>query len=79
MFRGEPINVTENRAVLHTALRAPESQQVVVDGVDVVPEVHAVLKRMAAFSRQVRSGEWLGHTGKRIRMGLLHLEPNGKI
>ncbi len=67
MFRGEPINVTENRAVLHTALRAPESQQVVVDGVDVVPEVHAMLKRMAAFSHQVRGGEWLGHTGKRIR------------
>ena len=67
MFRGEPINVTENRAVLHTALRAPESEQVVVDGVDVVPDVHAVLRRMAAFSRQVRSGEWRGHTGKCIR------------
>ena len=67
MFRGERINVTENRAVLHTALRAPESEQVVVDGVDVVPDVHAVLRRMAAFSRQVRSGEWRGHTGKCIR------------
>ena len=67
MFRGEQINVTEKRAVLHTALRAPETERIVVDGVDVVPEVHAVLERMAAFSRQVRSGEWQGHTGKRIR------------
>ncbi len=67
MFRGERINVTERRAVLHTALRAPESERVVVDGVDVVPEVHAVLERMAEFSRQVRSGEWQGYTGKRIR------------
>ncbi len=66
MFRGEPINVTERRAVLHTALRAEETEQVVVDGVDVVPEVQAVLKRMAALSDQVRSGQWLGHTGKRI-------------
>ena len=67
MFRGERINVTEKRAVLHTALRAPETERIVVDGVDVVPEVHAVLDRMAAFSLQVRSGEWQGHTGKRIR------------
>jgi len=67
MFRGEHINVTEKRAVLHTALRAPEIERVVVDGADVVPEVHAVLARMAAFSRQVRSGEWRGHTSKRIR------------
>jgi len=67
MFRGERINVTEKRAVLHTALRAPETARVVVDGVDVVPEVHAVLERMAAFSLQVRSGEWQGYTGKRIR------------
>jgi glucose-6-phosphate isomerase len=67
MFSGEKINVTEQRAVLHTALRAPEGQRVVVDGVDVVPEVHAVLDRMAAFSNQVRSGEWRGYTGKRIR------------
>jgi glucose-6-phosphate isomerase len=67
MFRGERINVTEHRAVLHTALRTPESEQVVVDDVDVVPEVHAVLKRMTAFSRRVRSGEWRGHTGQRIR------------
>ena len=67
MFRGERINVTEKRAVLHTALRAPDTERVEVDGVDIVPEVHAVLKRMAAFSRQVRGGEWRGHTGKRIR------------
>jgi len=67
MFRGDPINVTEKRAVLHTALRAPKSERILVDGVDVVPEVHAVLDRMAAFSDQVRSGEWRGHTGKRIR------------
>ena len=67
MFSGEKINVTEQRAVLHTALRAPEGERVVVDGVDVVPEVHAVLDRMDAFSNQIRSGEWRGHTGKRIR------------
>ncbi len=66
MFGGEKINVTEQRAVLHTALRAPEGEHIVVDGTDVVPEVHAVLDRMAAFSHQVRSGEWRGHTGKRI-------------
>ncbi len=67
MFRGEPINETEKRAVLHTALRAPKTEKIVVDGVDVVPEVHAVLNQMAAFSRRVRSGEWQGYTGKRIR------------
>jgi len=67
MFRGERINVTERRAVLHTALRAPETERIVVDGVDVVPGVHEVLERMAVFSRQVRSGQWRGHTGKRIR------------
>ena len=67
MFSGERINTTEKRAALHTALRAPETERLVVDGVDLVPEVHAVLARMAAFSRQVRSGEWRGHTGKRIR------------
>ncbi len=67
MFRGDRINVTEGRAVLHTALRAPAGERIVVDGVDVVPEVQAVLERMAVFSRQVRSGEWRGHTGKRIR------------
>ena len=67
MFGGEQINTTEQRAVLHTALRVPKSEQILVDGVDVVPEVHAVLERMAAFSDQIRSGQWKGHTGKRIR------------
>jgi glucose-6-phosphate isomerase len=67
MFRGEKINSTEQRAVLHTTLRAPKGERIVVDGVDVVPEVHAVLERMAVFSQQVRSGEWRGHTGKPIR------------
>jgi len=67
MFTGEKINVTENRAVLHTALRAPKDISIVVDGADVVTEVHAVLDRMAAFADQVRTGGWKGHTGKRIR------------
>ena len=67
MFRGEKINVTENRAVLHVALRAPKGQSIVVDGENVVPEVHAVLDKMADFSDRVRSGAWKGHTGKRIR------------
>jgi glucose-6-phosphate isomerase len=67
MFRGEKINVTEDRAVLHVALRAPRGASVVVDGKNVVPEVHAVLDRMAEFSNRVRSGAWKGHTGKRIR------------
>ncbi|MGK5530896.1 glucose-6-phosphate isomerase [Streptomyces sp. URMC 129] len=67
MFRGEKINVTEGRAVLHTALRAPRDAVVEVDGENVVPAVHAVLDRMAAFADRVRSGEWTGHTGKRIR------------
>ena len=67
MFRGEKINITENRAVLHIALRAPRGASIVVDGKNVVPEVHAVLDRMADFSRRLRSGEWKGHTGKRIR------------
>ena len=67
MFRGEKINSTENRAVLHVALRAPKGTSIVVDGKDVVPEVHAVLDKMAAFSDRVRNGEWKGHTGKRIR------------
>jgi glucose-6-phosphate isomerase len=67
MFRGEKINVTENRAVLHIALRAPRDTQIKVDGVDVVPEVHAVLDTMAAFSDRVRSGDWKGYTGKTIR------------
>jgi glucose-6-phosphate isomerase len=67
MFRGEKINVTEKRAVLHVALRAPKDAKILVDGKDVVPEVHSVLDRMAAFSNRIRSGEWKGHTGKRIR------------
>ncbi|HVA55185.1 MAG TPA: glucose-6-phosphate isomerase [Gammaproteobacteria bacterium] len=64
MFCGEKINVTEKRAVLHVALRAPRNERILVDGVDVVPEVHAVLDRMEAFSEQVRNGQWRGHTGK---------------
>jgi glucose-6-phosphate isomerase len=67
MFRGEKINVTENRAVLHVALRAPKGTSIVVDGKNVVPEVHAVLDKMAAFANRIRNGEWKGHTGKRIR------------
>jgi len=67
MFRGDEINETEKRAVLHVALRAPRDERIVVDGKDVVPEVHAVLERMAAFSDKVRSGEWRGHSGKPIR------------
>ena len=67
MFAGEVINTTEQRAVLHTALRAPPTERLLVDGVDVVREVHAVLARMTAFSEQVRSGAWLGHTGRPIR------------
>jgi len=67
MFAGEKINVTERRAVLHVALRAPRGTQITVDGKDVVPEVHDVLDRMAAFADRVRSGDWRGHTGKRIR------------
>jgi glucose-6-phosphate isomerase len=67
MFRGEKINITERRAVLHVALRAPRGTKIEVDGVDVVPDVHAVLDKMTAFSKRVRSGEWQGHTGKPIR------------
>jgi glucose-6-phosphate isomerase len=67
MFAGEHINVTEDRAVLHTALRLPRDASLEVDGVDVVKEVHAVLDRMGTFSDSVRSGEWVGHTGKRIK------------
>ncbi|MGI5337279.1 glucose-6-phosphate isomerase [Streptomyces sp. CA-181903] len=67
MFRGEKINTTEGRAVLHTALRAPESAVVEVDGENVVPAVHAVLRKMRDFAGRIRSGEWKGHTGKRIR------------
>jgi glucose-6-phosphate isomerase len=67
MFGGEKINVTENRAVLHVALRAPRGASVLVDGENVVPQVHTVLDRMAAFSERIRSGDWKGHTGRRIR------------
>jgi len=67
MFRGDAINTTEKRAALHTALRAPADARIVQSGVDVVPEVHTVLDRMAAFADSVRAGVWLGHTGKRIR------------
>ncbi len=67
MFRGEKINITENRAVLHVALRAPKGESIKVDGEDVMPAVHAVLDKMSAFADRVRSGEWKGHTGKRIR------------
>src|SRR5437764_6137628 len=67
MFRGEKINVTENRAVLHVALRAPRDLHILVDGEDVVPQVHAVLDKMANFSERVRSGPWTGYTGKRMR------------
>ncbi|MBZ6081106.1 glucose-6-phosphate isomerase [Streptomyces olivaceus] len=67
MFRGERINITEDRAVLHTVLRAPRDAVIEVDGENVVPKVHAVLDKMAAFAGRVRSGEWTGHTGRRIR------------
>ena len=67
MFAGEKINNTENRAVLHVALRAPAGVRIEVDGHDVVPQVHAVLDRMSEFARRVRGGEWTGHTGKRVR------------
>src|SRR5262245_39514992 len=67
MFRGDKINVTEDRAVLHVALRAPKGTSIVVDGEDVVPRVHSVLDKMTAFSRRVRNGDWKGHTGKPIR------------
>ena len=67
MFRGDRINVSENRSVLHVALRAPKGEAIVVDGHDVVPDVHAVLDKMAAFANRIRSGDWKGHTGKRIR------------
>ncbi|MGC2232354.1 MAG: hypothetical protein WBA09_12690, partial [Candidatus Acidiferrum sp.] len=67
MFRGDKINVTEKRAVLHVALRAPKGQSILLDGEDVVPQVHAVLDKMADFSNRVRTGEWKGHSGKPIR------------
>jgi len=66
MFSGQKINVTEQRPALHVALRAPKSEKIIVDGVDVVPQVHAVLERMGAFAENIRSGQWRGHTGKRI-------------
>src|SRR5215475_5536298 len=67
MFRGEKINATEQRAVLHVALRAPQGTAIVVDGENVVPQVHAVLAKMADFATRVRSGAWQGHTGRHIR------------
>src|SRR6266702_2065748 len=67
MFKGEEINITEKRAVLHVALRAPRDQSIIVGGVNVVPEVHAVLDKMADFSNRIRSGAWTGYTGKRMR------------
>ena len=67
MFAGEKINITEKRAVLHVALRAPKGEKILVDGEDVVPAVHEVLDKMTAFSNRIRSGEWKGHTGKRIK------------
>ena len=67
MFRGDRINVSENRSVLHVALRMPQGASLLVDGVDVVAEVHQVLDRMASFADRVRSGEWTGHTGRPIR------------
>jgi glucose-6-phosphate isomerase len=67
MFRGEKINVTENRAVLHVALRAPREASIMVDGENIVRKVHAVLDQMTDFAHRVRSGEWKGHTGKRIK------------
>ena len=67
MFAGDTINITENRAVLHVALRAPRNATILLDGKNVVPDVHAVLDKMSAFVERVRSGEWKGHTGKRIR------------
>jgi glucose-6-phosphate isomerase len=67
MFRGDKINTTERRAVLHIALRSPKTTEIKTDGANVVPEVHGVLQKMAAFSDRVRSGQWKGHTGKRIK------------
>src|SRR5215470_17762836 len=67
MFRGDKINLTENRSVLHVALRAPRGSTITVDGKDVVPQVHSVLDAMAGFADRIRSGAWKGHTGKRIR------------
>ena len=76
MFTGKKINTTENRAVLHVALRAPRSESILVDGEDVVPGVHQVLDKMAAFAEQIRSGAWLGYTGKPIR-NIVHIGIGG--
>jgi len=67
MFLGQKINITEDRPVLHIALRAPKNERILVDGTDVVPEVHAVMDRMSAFSEQIRGGQWWGYSGKRLR------------
>ena len=67
MFRSNRINTTENRSVLHVALRMPRERSLVVDGIDVVAQVHETLDRMAAFAERIRSGDWKGHTGKPIR------------
>ena len=67
MFRGEKVNITEKRPALHIALRAPRGTSIFVDGKNVVPQVHLVLEKMARFCNRVRGGEWVGHTGKRIR------------
>ena len=67
MFNGDVVNVTEQRAALHTALRMPENAELKLDGINIIPAVHAVLRRMAVFSEQVRQGGWRGHTGKRVR------------
>ena len=67
MFRGDKINITEDRSVLHVALRAPKTESIIADGVDVVPEVHAVLDKMSGFADRVRSGAWKGFTGKPIK------------
>jgi len=67
MFRGDKINSTENRAVLHVALRAPREASIIVDGYNIVPDVHRILDKMAEFCRSIRLGERKGHTGKRIR------------
>lgn len=73
MFRGEKINITENRAVLHVALRAPRGASIPVDGNNVIPQVHAVLDKMSDFTNRVRQGTWKGHTGKPIQIGRAHV------
>src|SRR5262245_48087362 len=79
MFRGDRINITENRAVLHVALRAPRGTSILVDGENVVPHVHTVLDKMAEFSNRVRSGEWKGHTGKRTGTVIDHGSAGSRI